>query len=57
VLERAPERLGVSLYLDPRDRLLAFLSRVAGQPLHRSTDANGSLRARIVAPEIHRVDP
>jgi hypothetical protein len=54
VLERAPERLGVSLYEDPEDRLLRFLSRVAArpqdQPLYRSTDENGSVYSYLATP-------
>jgi hypothetical protein len=54
VLERAPERLGVSLYEDPEDRLLRFLSRVSArpqdEPLHRSTDENGSVYSYLATP-------
>ena len=42
------------MYLDPQDRLLAFLSEVAAGgaagPLHRSMDPNGSVYSYLAMP-------
>jgi hypothetical protein len=49
-LQQTPDQLGVSLYEEPRGRLLRFLSRVAGRQLHRSTDENGSVYSYLAMP-------
>lgn len=50
VLESTPNRLGVQLYEDPRNRLLEFLSRVAARQLFRSRDENGSVYSYLALP-------
>ena len=49
-LERTPERLGVAIYQDPRERLLTFLSGVVERQLHRSVDENGSVYSYLAMP-------
>jgi hypothetical protein len=51
VLESTPQRMGVRLYDDSQNRLLDFLSRVAGRQLFRSTDENGSVYCYLAMPQ------
>ena len=50
VLEATPKRLGVQLCEDPRNRLLEFVSRVAGRQLYRSRNENGSVYSYLALP-------